>query len=890
LLRVVADVTAQDFELSRRQTHENPLGLRTAYRVSLARSLALFLGEVAAARGLPKEGVPQLLTNSESTIPGDSTPMDYLHVVAKVDIQSLVRQVADSPDLTSTIAWCFESLYGVLPNGQGTNPFDLQQTHDRRDSGAYFTPPEIAEFLTAATLDALIDGRQPDTLRGVRVIDPSCGPGIFLVAALRHLSHELMASASMSELEARTFVATNCIYGVDLDPLTSSLAAALLWLEVGNPGLSADDIRPHIGSGDALLGSVSRSSGQNVDIQTHLLSDQDERRTGRFEWSLAFPEVFNAPAQGFDAVLSNPPWGSLRPTMREFVGYIDASISDLQGADSQSWILAQAERGIEELWHSYSHAAKEYRNSLKHSGTYRAQSLNVSGRSTSGDADYYKYFLERYHQLTKETARIGLVLPSAFCRTEGAAGVRDLYLRNGTFEVLFDFLNLKRIFPIHSMFRFLLTTYQRGPAHGIEQYAVGLTSIEKAKRLAKADTFPLDRAYLNLVGGELQTLLDVRSRSEKDLALKLHSKFPALGEAGGPWSVSFVREVDMTNDSHAFVTGAELTERGSEVLPDGVRSTRDGRRFLPVYEGRMVHQFDSMAKAYETGQARTATWLPLGVHEKRLRPHFYIDEADALRKNVQPTARPGFCDITGHANERSVLAALIPAGAVCGNKVPTCRFSSAAPEIGLLWLAIANSFVVDWLVRRRISTTLNFFHWKHVPFPKLDPNCEAAGKLIEKAKLLTEGGFPNVSILGEMSLVASYLEERAILRAEIDALVAKLFDLTPQDYVTILADFPLLDRHQPALTDDPRGGRGLRSTVTRDLALLEFYRLIGESPPTDLRNLLRVQDSHFDLTRRLSEARRLGAVAYVPSEMASRYSGSLALAAGEVSESQLHNP
>jgi hypothetical protein len=128
------------------------------------------------------------------------------------------------------------------------------------------------------------------------------------------------------------------------------------------------------------------------------------------------------------------------------------------------------------------------------------------------------------------------------------------------------------------------------------------------------------------------------------------------------------------------------------------------------------------------------------------------------------------------------------------------------------------------------------------------------------------------------------------LRAEIDALVAKLFDLTPQDYVTILADFPLLDRHQPALTDDPRGGRGLRSTVTRDLALLEFYRLIGESPPTDLRNLLRVQDSHFDLTRRLSEARRLGAVAYVPSEMASRYSGSLALAAGEVSESQLHNP
>ena len=69
-----------------------------------------------------------------------------------------------------------------------------------------------------------------------------------------------------------------------------------------------------------------------------------------------------------------------------------------------------------------------------------------------------------------------------------------------------------------------------------------------------------------------------------------------------------------------------------------------------------------------------------------------------------------------------MLAALIPSHAVCGNKVPTCRFDPADHGLDLLWLAIANSFVVDWCVRRRVGTSLNFFVWEQIPVSATGPS------------------------------------------------------------------------------------------------------------------------------------------------------------------------
>jgi len=207
------------------------------------------------------------------------------------------------------------------------------------------------------------------------------------------------------------------------------------------------------------------------------------------------------------------------------------------------------------------------------------------------------------------------------------------------------------------------------------------------------------------------------------------------------------------------------------------------------------------------------------------------------------TTRIGFCDITGQTNERSLLAARIPAGVICGNKVPTVVFgpNDAAEEdrtaLGDLWLAMANSFAVDWYARRVLTTTLNYFILLGLVFPTLEFGSLPAKRLITLVRGLDE------------ALVSGDRWTWANRRAEIDARVFSLYGLGTDDVRTIFTDFRLLDRGQP-----PLPGKSC-STVTRDLVLTHMARVAG---------------THDDTAElRVACARKAGAYAYVPADWSS---------------------
>jgi hypothetical protein len=317
--------------------------------------------------------------------------------------------------------------------------------------------------------------------------------------------------------------------------------------------------------------------------------------------------------------------------------------------------------------------------------------------------------------------------------------------------------------------------------------------------------------------------------------------------------VTYVRELDMTNDSGLFIAAATALSLA--------RCSQEERHLLPLYEGRLVHQFDAAAKRYLGGEGRMARWEPLPFDQKVIQPHFFVDANDPKVLARWPRrARAGFCDVTGHANERTVLAALIPASAVCGNKVPTCRFDPEDPSLDLLWLALVISFVVDWCMRRRIGTSLNFFLWSQVPIPRLDPSASVAQELIALAAELSrppwEHGSPAVA-------------ERARLRAAIDAAVVDLYGLEVDEYGWLLRDFRLLDRGQPSWQRRRPSDRRVRSTITRDTALLALARRRGMRD-LDVREVFGadVDEGPSSALERVSLAGASGAIAYVPSELA----------------------
>jgi hypothetical protein len=301
--------------------------------------------------------------------------------------------------------------------------------------------------------------------------------------------------------------------------------------------------------------------------------------------------------------------------------------------------------------------------------------------------------------------------------------------------------------------------------------------------------------------------------------------------------------------------------------------------YVPLYEGRLIHQFDHAAKAYVTGEGRGAKWRDVGFAGKALVPYFHVGSS------AYPTrGRAGFCNVTGQTNERSLLAAMVPGECPAGNTVGIVEATPDATGTYLMWVAVANSFIPDFLIRQKITTHINFFYLETLPFVRPLIGSPESEELTTKAGRLS-------SITPEIQLAdpALDLRERARLRAEIEAIVAGLYDLSPAEFGYILTTFPLLDRDQPPLPGDffvrwnKQGKPKLepRSYVTRDTALLAYFRYRGVAPPDDLAawhrdevavNMIDDESCPFrmgpirNLEQRVAEAHRRGAIAYIPSK------------------------
>lgn len=138
----------------------------------------------------------------------------------------------------------------------------------RKLSGSYYTPDSLVQELIKSALDPVIEQRiaaQPESpaeaLLAIRVIDPACGSGHFLLAAARRLAEKLaQLRATDGEQTEQDFrhslreVISRCIFGVDRNPMAIELARTALWLEGFEESRPLGFLDHHLQVGDALLG------------------------------------------------------------------------------------------------------------------------------------------------------------------------------------------------------------------------------------------------------------------------------------------------------------------------------------------------------------------------------------------------------------------------------------------------------------------------------------------------------------------------------------------------------------------------------------------------------------------------------------------------------------
>ncbi len=532
----------------------------------------------------------------------------------------------------------------------------------------------------------------------------------------------------------------------------------------------------------------------SVDAVLHLderLRVVDSILAGPAAWGDVAPD-------GFDLVIANPPWGKVKLSRHEHL----------------------RSTGVERHYgHDYGDEASGYDAARMAVAAYAEDVGERYSHQGRGEVDLFKVFLELGVDLTARNGVLAYLLPAGLIRSAGCKGLRKRVWSEHTDLEITVIENRARFFAIDTRFKFLSVVGRRSGG------SVTPVRLEHASGtddgVNRTGTARLGRKSLQRLSPSL-AVPEVRSADEWRIWTAMAERGRRLGDPESPWCPSIVREVDMTRDRERF-------------------AREDTSDALAVAEGRMVAQHRFGAKAYRGGTGRSARWEVLPFGSSSIEPQFWIRPGDlptpaAERFNRQ---RIGFCDITGQTNERTFICALVPAGVVCGNKVPTVEFADPSPALQMAWLAVSNSIPFDWWCRRVVTTTVNFFLLRELPFPDLDPTSLPARHLADLA------GRVRHSLSGAEVYDPWRIAE---WRAEIDCRVLLAFRLEPVHLRQMLCDFPLFDRHQPPLPDESH------STVTRDLLLATAGQVYG-SPD------LEAED-------RLDAARAVGALAFVPAECA----------------------
>lgn len=178
---------------------------------------------------------------------------------------------------TEELGSLYEGLLELVPTIKYLNDADrftytfeyLQSNaNERKSTGSYYTPDSLVKSLIHTALDPVIDQKLKDNpndpeaaLLSLKVIDPACGSGHFLLAAARRIAERLMKeSAIQPENEEREYrkalhkVISRCIYGVDINPMSVELARMALWLEGAAENKPLSFIDHHLKVGNSLLG------------------------------------------------------------------------------------------------------------------------------------------------------------------------------------------------------------------------------------------------------------------------------------------------------------------------------------------------------------------------------------------------------------------------------------------------------------------------------------------------------------------------------------------------------------------------------------------------------------------------------------------------------------
>ncbi|KSD35252.1 restriction endonuclease [Pseudomonas aeruginosa] len=562
-----------------------------------------------------------------------------------------------------------------------------------------------------------------------------------------------------------------------------------------------------------------------------------------FHWPLAFPQVF---AQGgFDCVLGNPPWERIKLQEEEFFATRHRDVAEARNKAERAQRIQWLSEGMlarhlyPELAHETHEDAAEqrlYREFISARRTAEAASLfaHVKGDDGGrypltgvGDVNTYALFAETILQIHADSGRAGFIVPTGIATDDSTKAYFGHITQNRRLVSLYDIENREAVFPsVHRSYKFCLLTLGAAEQAEFVCFASQVSQLADPRRC-----FTLTPDEFRLINPNTLTCPVFRSERDAELTKKLYRAAPVLinesQEGGNPWRLSFhTRLFHMAEDSHLF-------------------RDRAGPDVVPLYEAKMIHQFDHRWASYVAGgDSRELTETEKEDSDVSINPRYWVEagELDSRLDNMKWRNGwlLGWRDICRATDYRTLISSVIPRAAV-GHKY-LLMFPMAAPERVAALLANINSLTCDFVVRQKVGgTSLTLFTIRQIPV--FSPNKYNDGDLAFIVPRVLELTYTAHDLAGwaqdlgyNAPPFAFDPDRRAILRAELDAYYAKLYGLTRDELRYILDPADMLGEGYPSETFRVLKNKELKEfgEYRTQRLVLEAWDALEEQPPVTI--------------------------------------------------------
>jgi hypothetical protein len=523
-----------------------------------------------------------------------------------------------------------------------------------------------------------------------------------------------------------------------------------------------------------------------------------------------------------------------------------------------------------------------------------------------------KLFIEQSHALLRVGGRLGYIVPSGLYSDKGSAALRTLFLDHCRWEWCFGFENREGIFDIHRSFKFIALLVEKGGQTEAVHTAFMRRNVDDWDQHAETIALDYPRELVTKLSPYSTALVEIRDPRDVAILDRMYSNGVLLGDQSEQsWGLKFQQgDFNMASDSKLFPPLPKWEHKGYQPdeyghwlkgpwqpvsdysnLPPHARAasvterpdlllSRDGTQAIriediedvavPLYEGRMIGQFDYSQKGWVSGKARTAVWrdIPWGS-EKQIEPQYLMrlntffedrletylaavkkrkNEAVAQQERMrlsnatvftdwwkQFDRKTGFMDVSSATNSRTMISSVVR-DFPCGHKVP---YLSCVRRFGLS--ATLNSYSYDFVLRLRMSgLSVAWFILEETFLPRLS-NLSAAVDRFSRSLTSTSEDFASAWLCENQCRSSAWqmqwalsLAERTRISAIVDALVASSYGLTTEEFCRIVEG-----------CDHPRGDSNSNDFSYR-LDPKGFWRVDKEKDP-ELRHTVLAQVAYADL-------------------------------------------